>query len=65
MQPHFKEKLLPTQIDLARSDLGLERDTHDFLTDNVSVIIHAAANTKLNPPLRYGLDASAVEYRLT
>ncbi|KAJ8705342.1 hypothetical protein PYW07_011169 [Mythimna separata] len=51
-QPGFADRIVPIEGDVAQLRLGLSSNDWDILADQVNIIFHMAATTRLDTPLR-------------
>lgn len=56
----ISQKLVPIYGDLSKTDLGISDENRDILIQNVSVVLHVAANVKLDPPLRNAINDNLI-----
>lgn len=50
--PFFKRKIIPISGDITKPGLGLSEEDRQIFINEVSVVIHSAATTRFNEPLR-------------
>ncbi|XP_051168817.1 uncharacterized protein LOC127286434 [Leptopilina boulardi] len=54
--PFFVKKIIPLNGDVRKSNLGLSQEDRKMLINEVSIVIHAAATTKFDEPLKVAVD---------